>query len=199
MQYYEKRGLSRRLTSLCSILCLSLAQLPAQSPGFKMTVVEGDGAINNISQRTTREPVVRVEEDGRPVAGAVVTFQLPNTGPGGTFLDGKTLMATTTDAEGLAVGRGLRPNSVVGQFRIRVNASFHGQSASVEIQQTNAAPAKTAHSNSKRVLILGLIAGAAGGGILAATHGGGKSTTTAAQSPGSVVVTPGDPGFGPPH
>lgn len=188
----------RRLAGQCTILCFSFFPLFSQSPGFRIVVIEGDGAINNISQRTTREPVVRVEEDNRPVAGAVVTFQLPNTGPGGTFLDGKTLMATTTDGDGLAVGRGLRPNSVVGQFRIRVTASFHGQTANAEIQQTNAAPARVARGSSKKILIVGLIAGAAGGGILAATRGG-KTSPTTTQPPGSVVVTPGDPGFGPPR
>ena len=195
--------LAPRLTHCCLRLfgtaLLIQSCLTAQGPGFRIVVVEGDNAINNVSQRTTREPVVRIEEDGRPVAGAIVTFQLPNTGPGGTFLDGKTLMAISTEADGLAVGRGLRPNAIVGQFTIRVTASYRGETASADITQTNAAPARAAKSPTRKILIIGLIAGAAGGGILAATHGKSTPASTTASTPGSVVVTPGDPGFGPPH
>src|SRR4051794_34631391 len=49
----------------------------------------GDGAINSIRQRTAREPIDQVQDrNRRPVAGAVVMFQLPADGPGGAFPNG---------------------------------------------------------------------------------------------------------------
>src|SRR5580700_10985036 len=89
--------------------------------------VEGDGAINSIRLRRAHEPVVRVVNSiGQPVSGATVTFLLPATGPSGSFLDGGLSLTTQTDSQGKAVGRGLRPNAIAGQFRIRVTASWKG-------------------------------------------------------------------------
>ena len=84
------------MRSLCFLLagCLALPLPPAlsaQEPAHKLNllIVEGDGAINNIRQRTAREPIVQVEDENhRPVAGAAVLFLLPSRGAGGTFADG---------------------------------------------------------------------------------------------------------------
>jgi hypothetical protein len=63
------------------------AQAPAHT--LNLVIVEGDGAINNIRQRTAREPIVQVEDENhKPVAGAAVIFLLPEHGAGGTFADG---------------------------------------------------------------------------------------------------------------
>src|ERR1041385_9431846 len=44
--------------------------------GLSITIVEGEGAINNVRQRVNREPIVQVEDNNRkPVAGAVVVFR----------------------------------------------------------------------------------------------------------------------------
>ena len=46
---------------------------------LNLVIVEGEGAINNVRQRTAREPIVQVEDENhKPVAGAVVVFLLPN-------------------------------------------------------------------------------------------------------------------------
>ena len=51
------------------LLCAVLARAAATPP--RIEVVEGDGAINNIRQRTAREPIVQVEDENhKPVAGA---------------------------------------------------------------------------------------------------------------------------------
>ena len=58
-------------------------QAPAPAK-LNIVIVEGEGAINNIRQRTAREPIVQVEDENRrPVAGAAVLFLLPEDGPGG--------------------------------------------------------------------------------------------------------------------
>ena len=63
-------------------------QAPAPAPAkLNIVIVEGEGAINNIRQRTAREPIVQVEDENhRPVAGAAVLFLLPENGPGGASL-----------------------------------------------------------------------------------------------------------------
>src|ERR1700685_718802 len=102
------------------------ATLPAVFT-INIGTVEGDGAINSIRLRRAHEPVVRVADSGgEPLSGATVTFLLPATGPSGSFLDGGLSLTTQTDSQGKAVGRGLRPNSIAGQFRIRVTALWSG-------------------------------------------------------------------------
>ena len=92
--------------------------LQAQAPpaSLQITILEGDEAMNNIRQRTAREPIVQVEDQNhKPIAGAAVIFFLPNDGPGGTFADGSRTFTTTTDANGRAAARGLRPNHATGR------------------------------------------------------------------------------------
>lgn len=178
-------------------------QCAAQAGGqnLRIVVVEGDGAINNIRQQMAKAPVVRVEDDdNRPVAKATVVFLLPDVGAGGTFLDRGNILTVLTDEKGLAIGRGLRPNNMVGQFQIRVRASYQGQTASATITQTNVAPAAKRGGSGKVLLILGLVAGAAGGAVFA-VRSGGKNGGTAPQpaAPTGTVITPGAPIFGPPR
>jgi len=189
----------------CAVLisCILASPASAQEAGIKIIVQEGQGAINNIPQRRAKEPVVQVQhEDGEPVVGATVTFLLPDSGPGGTFADGARMLNIQTDAKGQAVGRGLKPNATSGRFLIRVNVSYHGQTASTTIAQINAIPAgATKGGSGKKFLIIALIGGAAAGGLAAAL--GGKSgsspvSTPVTNTPGTVLV-PGAPSIQTPH
>jgi hypothetical protein len=171
--------------------------------GLSITIVEGEGAINNVRQRVNREPIVQVEDNNRkPVAGAVVIFLLPDSGASGTFTDGSRMLMTVTDNQGRASARGIRPNGQSGPMLIRVTASFQGLTASSVITQTNAAAAATAASGAglstaaKWAIILG-IAGGAAAGIIVATHGG--SSTPATSTPPPIVITPGTPTVGGPQ
>jgi hypothetical protein len=165
---------------------------------LNLVVVEGDGAINNIRQRTAREPIVQVEDENhKPVAGAVVVFLLPNQGAGGTFANGAHSLTVIADEQGRAVARGLRPNTGQGQFQIHVNASFNGQTASATLTQTNAlsaAGAAVAGGISAK-LIAALItvgAAAAAGGAYYATHsGGGGSNNTSTPTPTATSIAAG--------
>jgi hypothetical protein len=172
----------------------------------RVEVLEGNGAINNIRTRTAREPVVRVTDaTGAAVSGAVVTFVLPAIGAGGSFADGEKVLSIRTEEDGRAVASGLKPNGVVGQFQIRVNATHEGRSASATIVQTNASPASGTSARSKKLIILGLVAGGLVGGVAAAAAGGGNgarpagSTPPAADAPSPGSITPGTPGIGPPR
>jgi hypothetical protein len=200
----EYPGNITRAACAVVISCILASPAGAQDAGIKIVVQEGQGAINNIPQHRAKEPVVQVQhEGGEPVVGATVTFLLPDTGPGGTFADGARMLNIQTDEKGLATGRGLKPNATAGRFVIRVNASYHGQTANTTVAQINAIPAgATSGGNGKKFLIIALIGGAAAGGLAAAL--GGKSgssspTSSPVTTPAGTVLVPGSPSIQPPH
>jgi len=174
--------------------------------GLKIVVVEGEGAINNISEGRARDPVVRVtNDDNRPVVGAAVTFLLPELGAGAAFPTGSSVTLTTGE-DGLAAARGMKPNNVAGQFPIRVTASYRGLTARAVITQTNAAPSTPVakKGNGKAIAILAIVAGGAAAGAAIAlsgggSNGGGGTPTTPGPTPRPpTTVTPGGGTFGPP-
>lgn len=189
--------------SYALICALATAQQPPQE--LTIQVVEGQNAINNISRNAAYEPVVEVRDAAsNPVPGASVSFVLPTIGPGALFPDGTRELMIQTDAAGRAVGRGLRPNNQVGQFEIRVVASFAGRRATAAITQTNAAPVVAASRSGKKLaIILGIVGGGAAAAFAASSGGGaGRSATTpppVASDPVGGTITPGVPGFGPPR
>jgi hypothetical protein len=199
-----------RCVSVLMALLLSLPfspLLPAQDqpPKLNLVIVEGDGAINNVRQRTAREPIVQVEDENhKPVAGAVVVFALQSGGPGGTFANGASTLTVVTNEQGQAVAHGFVPNSVKGNFEIHVTASHGGSSATGTIHQSNAAGAAAGSSagaaaaagSGKLVAIIAVAAAAvAGGAVYAATHsgGGGNNTTTPATTISAGAGTIGPP------
>jgi hypothetical protein len=198
---------------LALLLVLSLLPMPAgagalaqQATGepLQIVVLEGEGSINNIREMTMRSPVVRVvDAAGKPVPGAAVSFSTPAMGASAIFVDGSNQAAVTTDESGVARVQGMRPNNIVGNFEIRVTASFGGNRATARISQTNAAPATASGGGgSKAVLILLLVAGAGAAGAAAALGGGSSSpstpTTPPAPTPPAVTITAGAPTFGAP-
>ncbi len=195
----------RALAILLTCGLATPAAWPAQqqpAPAIKIVILEGEGAINNIRQRTAREPIVQVQdENNQPVAGAVVLFTLPDRGPSGVFANGTTSTTMTTDAQGLARATGLKPNGVEGQLTIRVDASHQGARTSTVITMSNAPGAGAAAGSGKVVAILAIAGGAAAGGILAATRRGRSTTTpTPSATPASVTtVSAGTPTIGPPR
>jgi len=177
----------------------------AQEAGgqLNIVIVEGDGAINNIRQRTAREPIVQVEDQNhKPVAGAAVVFLLPDQGASGVFANGSHTLTVMTDAQGRAVARGFRPNNVQGKLQIHVTASHQGQTATATISQTNAvsaaAGAAAAGVSAKLIAILAIAGAAVAGGVVAATRGGGGGGTSAPTTP-PTTVTPGTGTVGAPH
>jgi hypothetical protein len=188
---------------LYALLSLMLGPSPGSQEKLSIVVLEGQGAINNVSRRSAHDPVVQVlDENQRPVAGATVTFLLPRSGPGGSFLNGAGTVTTITDEQGRATGRGLQPNSTTGPFDIEVRASSGDRSAGASIRQINAAPAREASAGqSRKFILLGVMAGAVAG-VVAATSGGDARASGAAppSSPApAATVTAGTPGFGPPR
>jgi len=178
------------------------AQNATPAPGrISIVIVEGEGAINNVRQRVAREPIVQVEDENRkPVAGAAVTFVLPNQGAGASFANGARTLTITTDSNGQAVARGLKPNNVNGRYEIRVNASHQGRTASTTLSQTNALTAAAAAGgiSAKLLTLLAIAGGAVIAGTVAATRGGGNSSSGGSGSTPTVIV-PGTPTLGGPQ
>jgi len=171
---------------------------------LSLVILEGEGAVNNVRQRVTREPVVQVEdENGKPVAGVSVVFLLPSSGASGTFADGSRMLTLLSDQNGRAAMRGFTPNHAAGKFEVRVTASLRGQTASTTINQTNAAAAAGGAGSGKLVGILAVAGAAAAAGAVAATRGGTKPGAPAAipgATPASpATITPGTPVVGPPR
>jgi hypothetical protein len=200
-----------RCASLCVASVISapfaFGQL-APPADLKITILDGDNAVNNIRLRTTREPIVQVEDENHNrVPGAVVVFTLPSSGPGGTFLNGTSTLTVTADAQGRATAYGLRPNAISGNFDIRVNASYQGKTGRAMVHQRNFVPPATGAGLSPKWI--GVIAGVgvgAAAGIVAATRNGGNPSTPGGTTGGvpttaatGITVVPGSSTVGPPR
>lgn len=192
-----KRGLP--LISAPLIVCALLTAQQLKTP-LKVTAVQGDGAFNDIRKGLAQTPVVEVrDENGRPVSNARVVFTLPASGPGGSFMDDHKEYITTTDQQGRATARGLKPNQTEGRFPIRVRASLAGREGTATVWQSNTlAGGEMARSGGsrKKLIIIGLLGAAAAGGVIAATRGGGGGSTAAAAMPTSLsagAITVGGP------
>ena len=188
---------------LSLLLALWIPATAQVAPMLSLVVLEGEGATNNIRQRTAREPVVQVQDENhKPVAGAIVVFTLPSNGAGGVFANGAKTLSMVSDNQGQAVARGFRPNGLKGQYQIRVNATHQGQTASLNINQTNAAltasGAAAAGVSGKLIAVLVVMGAAAAGGIVYATHNG-SGTPTAATIPAGTTIAAGAGTAGPPR
>lgn len=183
--------------SLCALLAggdLSLARAQDAAPpkSLQIVILDGEGALNNIKLRTAHEPIVQVQDENhKPVAGALVLFLLPDSGPGGSFLNGAKSLQVTTDAEGKAVAHGLVTNHATGQYQIQVRAQYNGLNAHTSITQQNVQQrsgnshaSQVGHPFLKWVLVGAAVAGAGVAIGIAATQGGHSTTIT----PGTPTV-----------
>jgi len=170
-------------------------------PALKIVILDGDGAINNIRQRTAREPIVQVEDENhKPVGGAMVLFTLPDSGPGASFANGSKTLLTYTDDKGQVKAKGLKPNNIAGAFQLLVTATSNGLKASTVINQSNvmAAAAAAGGISAKLIAILAIAGGATAAGIVAAKSGGNNTpapiptptpTPTATLTAGTPTVS----------
>ena len=163
-----------------SLLLLCASTVVAEQQQLKIVVVEGEGAVSIIQQRTAVRAVVEVrDQNNLPVSGATVTFAV--TGKGGATVAGAQTVTVSTNAAGQAALTGVTPMSS-GGLQISVNATFNGLTASTSITQSVVATAAAA----------GAGAGAAGAGAAAgAAAGGGLSTGAIAGIVGGVAAVGG--------
>ncbi len=154
---------------------------------LKVVVIGGEGPIDNVKQRTAREPVIEVqEENNRPVAGAAVFFKLPNNGASGNFVASNSkILTVTTDQQGRAAAR-FTPNQNEGDLAMQVTASFAGLTASTVIRM-HIGPHVAGHAPVGKIVTIAAAVGAAAAiGIVLGTRGG--SSSTPASSPTTITV-----------
>jgi len=177
------------------VILWAQAPQPATPGRLNLIIVEGNGAVNNIKQRTSREAIVQVEDENhKPVAAAAVVFLLPDNGPGGAFAGGAKSVSVTTDASGRAVMPRFQLNQSTGQFDIHVTASAQGRQATTVISQSNVSPTTTPPHHALSAKVIAIIAGAAaagGVGIWASQHCWSNCT--------SLTITQGTPVLSPSH
>jgi hypothetical protein len=171
-----------------------------------ITILDGEDSLNNIRERTAREPIVQVEDENhKPVAGALILFSIQSSGPtgAGASFNGLSTLSVTTGADGRAAAHGLTPNGTEGSYTIAVTATLGALTATAVIHQSNvagggggaAAPPTTAVKVakkgihfSKKVWITGATVVAVGVvvGVVVATRGSSPTTIT----PGTGTVGP---------
>jgi hypothetical protein len=177
----------------------------AQDQGdLQILVIGGEGSINNVKQRTGREPVIEVRDrNNRPVAGAAVLFEAPRNGASGSFVGNTPSIRATTDAQGRAVGRGFHPNTITGEFAIQVTATLGAATATATIHMRNVAGAIIPHTakagvlHGKLIAIVAVAGAAAAAGAVAATRNGGGGTGSSNTPPTPTTISLGTASVGP--
>ena len=181
----------RPFIAIATLVLASFGSLDAQpAAALRIVVLEGEGGVNIIQQKTAVRPLVEVRDRNNvPVSGASVTFTIG--GGQSTFAGGAPTLTVATNASGQAAAPGLNAVSS-GAFRIQVSATFQGQAASASISMTNFATAAAAAAAGATAASAGGATAATAGGV--AGGGGGISGATigivgAAVAGGAVVAT----------
>lgn len=186
-----------------AFLLLWVVPALAQVAILQIRVVEGEGAVHLPGSRSSRPITVEItEETGRPVAGAAVSFHLPEDGPGGAFVNGLRTEVVITDLGGRASLRGLLANRIPGRFQIRILASKEQARAGTVSFQYVAEPrggvpsaATASHGRGKWMALAAAVLGGTVAG-LAVVRGGGATSPAAAgttSTPVPPVLTIGTP------
>src|SRR5262245_2785554 len=116
-------SMTRPLSIAALVVVFAGSVWTAAQTNLKIVVIEGEGAVNVIRQKTAVAPLVEVRDrNDQPVAGAVVTFAVR--GGRATFSGARTL-SVTTNAAGRATATGFTPTGS-GTLQIGASASFQG-------------------------------------------------------------------------
>ena len=154
-------------------------------------MIEGEGAVNIIQQKTAVAPVVEVrDQNNLPVAGAVVRFTIAG-GKQAAFAGGSQTITVTTNAAGRAAAAALNPLGN-GAVQIQVQATFQGQTAAATIAQTNVMTAAQSGQAATTAASGSGGGGGIGGGTIAGIAGG-----VAAAGAAVVLTQKGDEGDDP--
>lgn len=154
-------SLRRILASLCAALLLShpgeASQSAREGPEIEIVALRGDNSVHLVNYHRHEQPAVLVRIGGLPVKDVPVTFQLPESGPGGSFLvpDGQGTrklksIQVRTDARGRAEAKGFEPNKELGAYLIQVTAEQGGSTAKLEMKQNNIFSATARDESRKR-------------------------------------------------
>jgi hypothetical protein len=168
---------------------------PASQPkSLYITIVAGEGALNDIRTRTAREPIVQVDDENhKPVAGALVLFSLDKSGTSYANFGGMSSISVHTNEAGRAVASGFQITGRRGTYTIHVRASYGSLVAEEAFIESNikvlvpesGPPAAMGGISHKKVWIVSsiLAAGAIAGIVLATQQ---SSPTTVSAGTGTV-------------
>jgi len=152
------------------LLPLSLAAQNGETGELELQVVHGAGAVYAAGSRGGEVLRVQVTDPaGAPVRGAVVSFLMPSSGPGGTFSNGLSADVVITGADGTALVRGVSWNKTHGALKIRVTAA-KGQAratAAVSMELVGSGDSRASHitagaGRTRTKVVLLLVCAAAG-------------------------------------
>src|SRR5690348_12230354 len=123
---------------LAGALVLAFSGLAiAQVATLQIRILEGDGATYVPGTHGTQPLTVQIADDaGRAVAGAAVSFRLPEEGPSGLFSSGLRTEIAISDANGRATVRHLHVNATPGEFLIRITAAKDQAHAGTLVRQS---------------------------------------------------------------
>lgn len=209
---YDRKGgaLQKSIISILCVFaviwgdCYAISKGFPQDPDLKVIVLQGEGAKTDVQKKVDVRIVVQVQDvNTGPISNGQVIFSAPATGPGALFANGRTSITVTTNDQGLAEAT-LRPNDAVGNYKIRVDATFQARKTDTTIGISNVGIAKPSGGGSGKVI--GIVAALAAGGAVAAFAGKGKGGTSTPPPtptpppPGPTIVraTAGVPTVGPP-
>jgi hypothetical protein len=186
-----RSGIFRLAALVVTLVCHATAQVAI----LQIQFVEGEGAVHAPGSRSARALTVEVtDETGRPVAGAAVSFHLPEDGPGGVLANGLRTDVGITNEQGRVSLRGLQVNRTPGRFQVRVVASKEqaraGAMASQYVAEARSPMAESAASKgrAKWVVVAALVGGGAAAGILSMGRSASGSTPSAVVAPPAVSV-----------
>ena len=174
------------LLPTAAMVAQAVAASTAAPKALFITILEGEGELNDIRARTAREPIVQVEDENhKPVAGALVLFAIPKGGAAGANFSGLSSLTVRTGADGRAVGRGFQVTRHTGKLEITVTATAAALEVATIIHETNFAKGGklsnyTANHPTLTTVIVGL-----GGVAVAAT------VITLETQPGATTITAG--------
>jgi hypothetical protein len=164
----------------------------AQVAILHIRVTEGEGALMAPGARSPHPLAVEItDETGKPVAGAAVSFHLPDEGPSGTCGNGLRTEVAVSDVRGRAALRSLQANRTPGRLAISIVASKEQARAGMVSYQyiveaksgtTSSKSAAASHGHLKWVLVAVAAGGAAAAGALLASHSSSAAASTAASS-----------------
>jgi len=170
---------------------------PVTIQSFRVIALAGDGEMNDMGRGIMAPLVVQVlDQNGRPVEGANVTFRFPLNGASATFSNGQNSVSARSNADGQAAALGWRANGKEGAYEVRVTATRENEMGAATVKMTNVAKAvsevKTKPKKwwSSKWVKIGAAAGVATAVVLL-TRGNSSSP--------SITISPGSPTIGGPR
>ncbi len=192
--HYDYQDMLTRMLAL-----LLPALLAAQSAVLQIRLVQAEGTVHAAGVRAPGLTVEITDELGKPVAAAIVSVQLPDDGPGGSFASGLNSDIVTTGADGRATTspvRWIRITASTGTLRAGAMVLQHlaAEVPAAKRAPPPAAPAPAARKKShRRWLIVGVLAAGAAGAGFASGWASRSSTPSPASAPGPAPIQIGAP------